>query len=143
LTAEELKERIPESELTFIASRSSGPGGQNVNKVNTKIELRYCIVTSTAFSLEQKDLLLNRLRNKINSSGELVVRSQSERTQLGNREKAVEKLLGILVSALVQKRVRKKSSPTLKSVRERIEGKRRRGLLKEKRRGKDISGEEI
>ena len=141
MTAEELKERIPESALVFVASRSSGPGGQNVNKVNTKIELRFNIIESDVFSGEEKALLIEKLGKKINRSGELIIRSQSQRTQSGNRNRAVEKLLMILAEALTEDPERIKTSPTRQSVTRRLDEKRRHAGIKRIRSKKDIAGE--
>jgi len=141
LTVEELKERIPESALVFVASRSSGPGGQNVNKVNTKIELRFNIIESGVFSDEEKALLIEKLGKKINRSGELIIRSQSQRTQSGNRNRAVEKLLMILAESLTEDPERIKTSPTRQSVTRRLDEKRRHAGIKRIRSKKDIAGE--
>ena len=141
MTAEELKERIPESALVFVASRSSGPGGQNVNKVNTKIELRFNIIESDVFSGEEKALLIEKLGKKINRSGELIIRSQSQRTQSGNRNRAVEKLLMILAESLTEDPERIKTSPTRQSVTRRLDEKRRHAGIKRIRSKKDIAGE--
>lgn len=141
MTVEELKERIPESALVFVASRSSGPGGQNVNKVNTKIELRFNIIESGVFSDEEKAILIEKLGKKINRSGELIIRSQSQRTQSGNRNRAVEKLLMILAESLTEDPERIKTSPTRQSVTRRLDEKRRHAGIKRIRSKKDIAGE--
>ena len=96
-------------ELSVTASRSRGPGGQNVNKVNTKVEARLNIEDSNLLSDEEKVLLFEKLANKINKLGELIVVSQSERTQLQNKEKAIEKLNLLITNALKVKKKRKKS----------------------------------
>jgi len=133
VTPEELKERIPESEFIFIASRSGGPGGQNVNKVNTKIELHFNIALSSALSDYEKERILITLKNRINAPGELIVRSQSERTQLGNKKKAVERLLNILASGLKEKPERKPTHPSASSRKESRNGKKIRGRIKKLR----------
>ena len=141
MTAEDLKERIPESALVFVASRSSGPGGQNVNKVNTKIELRFNIIESVVFSDEEKALLIEKLGKKLNRHGELIIRSQSQRSQSGNRNRAVEKLLMILAEALTEDPERIKTSPTRQSVTRRLDEKRRHAGIKRIRSKKDVTGE--
>ena len=90
MTPDELKKRIPASELEMITSRSSGPGGQNVNKVNTKVEIRFNVKDSPFLSDAEKDLIFSRLKNRISASGIISVRSQSGRSQARNRELASE-----------------------------------------------------
>ncbi len=100
------------NETTITASRSSGPGGQNVNKVNTKVEIRLNINDSNLLTSEEKNIILQKLANKINSVGELIVVSQSERTQLRNKVVAIKKLNELITNAL---KVEKKRIPTKKS----------------------------
>lgn len=133
VTPGELKERIPESEFIFTASRSSGPGGQNVNKVNTRVELHFNIARSAGLSASEKERINDKLKKRINSAGEVVVRSQSERTQLANRKKAVEKLLVILAASLQEKPERKPTLPTSGSRKERLDEKKLRGKTKKMR----------
>ncbi len=133
VTPEELQERIPESEFVFIASRSGGPGGQNVNKVNTKIELHFDITLSSALSEYEKERIFLALKNRINEAGELIVRSQSERTQPGNKKKAVERLLNLIASALDEKPERKPTRPSASSRKQRLDGKKLRGRIKKLR----------
>ena len=130
MTIEELKDRIAESEFIFFTSRSSGPGGQNVNKVNTKVEIHFNVQLSAGLSASEKELISKSLKNRINLAGELVVRSQSERTQLSNRKKALEKLLLLLSAALFEKAERKPTTPSKKSKAERLNEKKKRGKIK-------------
>ncbi|MFZ0282689.1 MAG: alternative ribosome rescue aminoacyl-tRNA hydrolase ArfB [Bacteroidales bacterium] len=134
---DELIERIPASELIFSSSRSSGPGGQNVNKVNTKVELRLKIRASAAFTEEERELICQKLKNKINLDGELIVTSQSERSQLKNREKATEKLFRLIAGALTEKTPRRSTNPSRRSKQERLEEKRKRSLIKRSRQEPD------
>jgi ribosome-associated protein len=138
MTAEELKNRIPVSEFTFAASRSSGPGGQNVNKVNTKVELRYNVRNSMFLSDNEKDLVCSVLKNKINSEGDLIIICQSERTQLINKKKAEEKFFKLLSTALTVKRNRKSTRPTAASKAKRLETKKKRGTIKMLRKDKQV-----
>jgi ribosome-associated protein len=130
-----LTERDFSSELHFSASRSSGPGGQNVNKVNTKVELRFNIPSSSLLSDEEKGLLMEKLARKINSEGELILVSQTERSQLKNKEKAIEKFYSILTRALTQRKKRKPTKPSQASKEERLETKRKLAEKKERRKG--------
>jgi len=125
-------------ELVISASRSSGPGGQNVNKVNTKVEARLSIEESNLLSDEEKVLLFEKLANKINKLGELIVVSQSERTQLQNKENAIEKLNLLIANALkVEKKRKKLRIP--KSVKEkRLKNKKRTSEKKDKRKPPEL-----
>lgn len=121
---------IFEPELHFSSSRSGGPGGQHVNKVNTKIELRFQIPNSELLSEEEKDILLHKLKNKINKDGELIVVSQTDRSQLRNKEAAIEKFIKLLKEALSPVKKRKSTKPTKASQKRRLEGKK---LVSEKK----------
>jgi ribosome-associated protein len=134
MNSEELKKRIHVSEFIFTTSRSSGPGGQNVNKVNTKVELRFNINESLSLSEIEKEKLSAKLKNKITLSGDLLIISQSERTQLLNKQKAEEKFFKLICIALKDKPERKATSPTVASARERLEKKKKRGTLKKLRK---------
>lgn len=136
MTADELRERIPLNEIRFAASRSGGPGGQNINKVNTKVELRFDIKNSLHLTEKEKEKIFTLLKNRINSDGELIITSQSERTQLMNKKKAEEKLFVLLASALTEKKKRRSTLPTGTSVEERLEKKRIRSALKKMRKDK-------
>ncbi len=89
----ELRDRIPLSEIQYSASRSGGPGGQNVNKVSTKIELRFNVRNSVSLTETEKEKILVQLKNRINSEGELLIVSQTERTQLLNKKKSRGEIL--------------------------------------------------
>ncbi len=125
-------------ELSITASRSSGPGGQNVNKVNTKVEVRLNIADSNLLSDTEKALLFEKLVNKINKLGELIVVSQSERTQLQNKEKAIEKLNLLISNALIVEKKRKKLKIP-KSVKEkRLKDKKIKSEKKDKRKPPEL-----
>jgi len=134
VTPDELKKRIPASELEMITSRSSGPGGQNVNKVNTKVEIRFNVKDSPFLSDAEKDLIFSRLKNRISASGIISVRSQSGRSQARNRELASERLFAILAESLSTEPERIPSRPTRSSVEKRLGEKRKRADLKKTRK---------
>jgi ribosome-associated protein len=141
MTPEELKKRNFENEFVYSTSRSSGPGGQNINKLNTKVELRFSINNTLLFSDEEKELIRTKLSNKITMEGELLLVTQSERTQLMNKKRVTEKFYSIVSKALTSLPKRRATRPTITSVRKRIEDKRNQGYKKNLRRLTDESFE--
>lgn len=129
-----INERDFSGELTFSASKSGGPGGQNVNKVNTKVELRFNIRNSSILNEEEKQLIADKLSNKINLNGELILVAQSERSQLKNKEKVTERFYLLLNKALTPKKARLRTSPTKVSKEKRLERKRIQSMIKETRK---------
>jgi len=134
MTPEELRNRNFEYEFVFSTSRSSGPGGQNVNKVSTKVELRFNLSFSPNFSEDEKELLFGKLRNKINKEDEIILVSQSERTQLMNKIAVTQKFYDLLSKALTIPLKRRSTRPTLSSKLKRLESKRNRSELKKQRK---------
>ena len=122
------------SEVTFSASRGGGPGGQNVNKVSTKVELRFPVNESQALTETQKQCLLSKLKNRITTSDELVLTSSAERTQWRNREKVTQKFFELLEKALTPPKKRIKTKPTKASKLKRIENKKKQGKKKDLRK---------
>jgi len=112
------KDLIPEDEIEYQFSRSSGKGGQNVNKVETKVEIRFNIIRSKAFSDEEKEKIKKSLTNRINKAGDLIVVSEEERSQLDNRRIALEKLNEMIKEALKPEEDRIPTKPS-KAIRER------------------------
>ncbi|MEM7351885.1 MAG: alternative ribosome rescue aminoacyl-tRNA hydrolase ArfB [Acidobacteriota bacterium] len=124
---------IPHSELSFAASRSSGPGGQNVNKVSTRITLRFDLEGSPSLSPEQKALIGERLATRISKEGILSVSAQRERSQAANREAAVERFTELLQQALEVDPERRPVRVPARFRRRRLESKRRRSQVKKER----------
>jgi ribosome-associated protein len=134
MNREELKSRNLDNEFIFSTSRSSGPGGQNVNKVSTKVELRLNLFLTSCFSEEEKELLFKKLSNKITKDGEIFLVSQSERSQLMNKIIVVEKFYDLISKALTIQKKRRSTKPTLSSKIKRLESKRSRGIIKKMRK---------
>ena len=121
-------------ELNYKTSRSGGKGGQNVNKVETKVEITYNLYNSRVFSEEQKQKLSVKLKNKLNEEGELRIVSENFRTQLENKNGAVKKLISLLNQALKMDKKRKATKPTKAGKESRLDTKKRRGETKQLRR---------
>ena len=119
-----LKERDFINELIFSASRSGGPGGQNVNKVSSKVELRFNVMESSLLSAEEKEIIQTKLANKINKEGELILVAQTERSQLANKEKVIEKFYNLLIKALTPQKKRRPTKPSRSSKEKRLVGKK-------------------
>jgi ribosome-associated protein len=128
---------IPAGELSLAFARSGGPGGQNVNKVASKVELRWNPSTSAALSEDDRTWLLSRLASKLTSDGTLIVTSTLTRDQIKNRDDAASKLALIVRAALDRPKTRRPTKPTRASKRRRVEGKRHRAQIKANRRGQD------
>jgi len=132
---------IPDRELAFTTSRSAGPGGQNVNKVSTRVTLLFDVGASAALSEQQRAAVFERLSGRINREGVLRVVSQRHRTQLANRETAVQRFARLVREALTEapERVPVQVSETVDQ--RRLDEKRRRGRLK-RQRAADLGDED-
>jgi len=126
---------ISEDDLVFTFSRSSGPGGQNVNKVNTKAAVLFDVANCDSLTDEDKNRILDRLSSRINKEGILRVESGRFRSQAANRDAAVARLVELLRLALMRKPRRKKTRIPQGAKERRIEAKKKRGEIK-KMRGK-------
>ncbi|MBL6964132.1 MAG: aminoacyl-tRNA hydrolase [Bacteroidetes bacterium] len=128
-----------DKELVYIASRSSGPGGQHVNKVSTRIELRFDVLQSALLNDEEKLLLFRKLKNKINKEGVLILASQSYRSQIKNKENVRDKFYQLLDKALSKPKVRKASKPSASAIEKRLAEKH---MQAEKKKGRQLPDED-
>jgi ribosome-associated protein len=128
---------IPGDELAISFSRSGGPGGQNVNKVSSKVELRWNPLTSAALSADERSWLIERLRSRLTTDGTLIVTSTATRDQLKNRDDATSKLALIVRAALDRPRPRKPTRPSRSAKRRRVADKRHKAEIKRSRGQRD------
>jgi ribosome-associated protein len=128
---------IPEDEITFTASRSGGPGGQNVNKVSSKVTLAFDVRGSKVLSEAQKLQIAGRLAKRVSKEGVLQVVSQKTRSQELNRADVLERFGDLLRRALAPQRRRIKTRVSVAAKKERLEEKRKHGLAKQSRSTKD------
>jgi ribosome-associated protein len=125
---------IDDAELEVSFARSSGAGGQHVNTSSTKVELRWDVAASPSLTEEQKQLVRERLTNRITADGVLVLQSSEHRSQTRNREAAVARLQSLVADALRVQASRRPTKPTRAARRRRLESKRRRAETKSLRR---------
>lgn len=123
-----------QKEVTYKTSRSGGKGGQNVNKVSSKVELLFDIQQSLLFTDEEKALVLSKLQSRLNKDGYLQVMCEEERSQYLNKEKALEKLHLIIIRSLHRPKVRKATRPSKAMVAARLANKKLQAAKKENRK---------
>lgn len=121
-------------EFTIAAFRSSGPGGQNVNKTNSAASLRWRVMDSNLFSEEEKTILMMKLRSVLNVDGEVLIKSSTSRHQDENKAECVRKFFALLNKAFFQPKVRKATKPTRSSKEKRHVGKKSRSEIKKMRK---------
>lgn len=122
------------TEVFFQTARSSGKGGQNVNKVETMVEAYWPVAVSAFFTEEQKQLIFQKLANRINNEGVLIIKSQESRSQLANKKTALEKMLVLVNTAIVKAKKRIASKPSKGMIQKRLDGKKQQGEKKLRRR---------
>lgn len=125
--------KIDENELEFSFIRSTGPGGQNVNKVATAVQLRFSVLQSNSLTGDVKSRLIKLAGNKMTDEGVLVIEAKRYRTQESNREDALARFYALVQKALQEPKPRKKTKPTQASQEERLKAKKRRGEIKRSR----------
>jgi ribosome-associated protein len=124
---------IPDEDLEWKFIRSSGPGGQNVNKVASAAQLRFLLPQNLSLPVNARNRLRRLAGQKLIDDGSILFKSVSERSQEGNRRAALERLAALIRAALVEPKIRKKTRPTKGSQERRIESKKRRGAAKQSR----------
>jgi ribosome-associated protein len=125
---------IDESEIEIQTTTSRGPGGQHVNRSETRVVLRLNVISSASLSTEQRSTILRKLGSRISREGILQVAAEEHRSQLRNRELARERMIELLANALHRDRPRKPTRPTRASQHRRVDDKKRRGTVKQGRK---------
>ena len=130
---ESIADRKIALEISFKASRSSGPGGQHANKVSTRVQASFDLAGSHLLSAFEKERLLNRLKSRLDKDGVLHVSESSSRSQSTNKERAIKKIIGLLTQGLKTKKRRIPTKISAEKKRARLKSKRQRSALKKSR----------
>lgn len=125
--------KIPYNELEFSVSRSRGPGGQNVNKTNSAVQLRFNPATSSAFTDRERERILEKIQSKLTEGGEMIIHSEESRDQAMNKKRCLEKLDELLENSYFRHATRRATKPTRSSQRKRVTSKRIRSEVKQGR----------
>ena len=125
--------RVPDNEIEFVASRSGGPGGQNVNKVSSKVTLRFNLDSTSAFNAEQRQRIRTMLASRISKDGILQISSQRTRSQEFNREDVIARFVELIQIALHEEKTRVKTRATRAAKEERLKEKKKRTSVKQTR----------
>ncbi|KAA0210016.1 MAG: hypothetical protein OZ913_03220 [Ignavibacteriaceae bacterium] len=140
MTKSEIRKIIPESSFKFSTSRSGGKGGQNINKVETKVELVYNIKHSKELTDDQKAFITGNLKNRIDKKGNLRITSDIHRAQFKNKQTVIEKFYTIFAKALKKKAIRKKTTPTLAS---KLENQKSKQVLSAKKKLRKVKLDDL
>ncbi|WP_421904038.1 alternative ribosome rescue aminoacyl-tRNA hydrolase ArfB [Maridesulfovibrio sp.] len=124
---------IPDNEISFLTSRSSGPGGQHVNKTSSKVTLVFNVLDSPSLSDNQKRIIMTRLSGRINSKGEFLLSCEEHRSQFRNKEEVVFRFAKLLAEALKPVRKRRKTKVPYSAKRKRLDNKKKRSEVKKGR----------
>jgi ribosome-associated protein len=124
---------IPDEEFEWKFIRSSGPGGQNVNKVSSAVQLRFLLPLNSSLPVSVRNRLRRLAGQKLIDDGSILIAARSERSQEQNRRAALERLAALIQTAMIEHKIRKKTRPTRASEERRIESKKRRGSTKQQR----------
>lgn len=136
--AKEIANRDYSKEFEFQTSRSSGPGGQHANKVETRVTLKFQISTSALLAPDEKDRLLRKWKNKLNSENAILIHSEKHRSQIRNREEVIKIFRHRIEKAFTDPKTRKKTKPSKGAIQDRLRAKKKNADKKANRRKPDI-----